>query len=36
LQQVARRLERLKALDKVAKPLAGVVGRAVSPMSSDG
>jgi hypothetical protein len=31
LQQVARRLERLEALDKVAKPLAGAVGRAVRP-----
>ena len=31
LQQVARRLERLEALDKVAKPLAGTVGRAVRP-----
>jgi hypothetical protein len=28
LQQVARRLERLEALDKVARPLAGAVGRA--------
>jgi hypothetical protein len=28
LQQAARRLERLEALDKVAKPLAGAVGRA--------
>ena len=27
LQQVARRLERLEALDKVAKPLARAVGR---------
>ena len=31
LQQAARRLERLEALDKVAKPLAGAVGRAVRP-----
>ena len=31
LQQAARRLERLGALDKVAKPLAGAVGRAVRP-----
>jgi hypothetical protein len=31
LQQVARRLERLEALDKVAKPLAGAVRRAVRP-----
>jgi hypothetical protein len=31
LQQVARRLERLEALDKVAKPLARAVGRAVRP-----
>jgi hypothetical protein len=31
LQQVARRLERLEALDKVARPLAGAVGRAVRP-----
>jgi len=31
LQQVARRLERLEALDKVAKPLAGAVGHAVRP-----
>src|SRR5229473_3124001 len=31
LQQVARRLERLEALDKVAKPLAGAAGRAVRP-----
>ena len=31
LQQVARRLARLEALDKVAKPLAGAVGRAVRP-----
>jgi nitrite reductase/ring-hydroxylating ferredoxin subunit len=31
LQQVARRLERLEALDKVAKPLAGAVDRAVRP-----
>jgi nitrite reductase/ring-hydroxylating ferredoxin subunit len=31
LQQVARRLERLEALEKVAKPLAGAVGRAVRP-----
>jgi hypothetical protein len=28
LHQAARRLERLEALDKVAKPLAGAVGRA--------
>ena len=26
LQQAARRLERLEALDKVARPLAGAVG----------
>ena len=31
LQQVARRLERFEALDKVARPLAGAVGRAVRP-----
>jgi hypothetical protein len=31
LQQVTRRLERLEALDKVATPLAGAVGRAVRP-----
>ena len=31
LQQAARRPERLEALDKVAKPLAGAVGRAVRP-----
>lgn len=31
LHQAARRLERLEALDKVAKPLAGAVGRAVRP-----
>jgi hypothetical protein len=31
LQQVARRLERLEALDKVARSLAGAVGRAVRP-----
>ncbi len=31
LQQAARRLERLEALDKVAKPLAGAAGRAVRP-----
>jgi hypothetical protein len=31
LQQAARRLERLEALDKVARPLAGAVGRAVRP-----
>src|SRR5580704_15712764 len=31
LQQTARRLERLEALDKVARPLAGAVGRAVRP-----
>jgi hypothetical protein len=29
LRQTARRLERLEALDKVAGPLAGAVGRAV-------
>jgi hypothetical protein len=29
--QAARRLERLEALDNVAKPLAGAVGRAVRP-----
>ena len=31
LQQAARRLERLEALDKVAQPLARTVGRAVQP-----
>ncbi len=31
LHQAARGLERLEALDKVAKPLAGAVGRAVRP-----
>ena len=31
LQQAARRLERLEALDKVASPLAGAAGRAVRP-----
>ena len=31
LRQTVRRLERLEALDKVAKPLAGAVGRAVRP-----
>ena len=31
LHQAARQLERLEALDKVAKPLAGAVGRAVRP-----
>jgi nitrite reductase/ring-hydroxylating ferredoxin subunit len=31
LQQVARRVERLEVLDKVARPLAGTVGRAVRP-----
>ncbi len=31
LQQAARRLERLEALDKVARPLAATVGRAVQP-----
>jgi hypothetical protein len=31
LQQTARRLERLEALDKVARPLAGAAGRAVRP-----
>src|SRR6476659_3128820 len=31
LQQTVRRLERLEALDKVARPLAGTVGRAVRP-----
>ena len=35
LQQAARRLERLEALDKVAKPLAGPAGlRSVSSGSS--
>jgi cytochrome c5 len=29
VHQAARRPERLEALDKVAKPLAGAVGRAV-------
>ena len=28
---MTRRLERLEALDKVAKPLAGAVGRGVRP-----
>jgi hypothetical protein len=36
LQQVPRRLERLEALDKVAKPLAGALGRAVSPTDKPG
>jgi len=31
LRQAVRRLEQLEALDKVAKPLAGAVGRAVQP-----
>jgi nitrite reductase/ring-hydroxylating ferredoxin subunit len=31
VQQTVRRLGRLKALDKVARPLAGTVGRAVRP-----
>jgi len=31
MQQTVRRLERLEALDKVAKPLAEAVGRAVQP-----
>lgn len=31
LHQAVRRLERLEALDKVAKPLAGAVGRVVQP-----
>ena len=31
VQQAARRLERLEALGKVARPLAGAVGRAVRP-----
>jgi len=31
LQQAARRPERLEALDKVARPLARTVGRAVRP-----
>ena len=31
LRQTVRRLERLEALDKVARPLAGAVGRAVRP-----
>ena len=31
LQQTVRRLERLEALDKVARPLAVTVGRAVRP-----
>ena len=31
VQQTVRRLERLEALDKVARPLAGAVGRAVRP-----
>jgi hypothetical protein len=31
LRQTVRRLERLEALDKVAGPLAGAVGRAVRP-----
>jgi hypothetical protein len=31
VRQAVRRLERLEALDKVAKPLARTVGRAVRP-----
>jgi len=31
LRKTVRRLERLEALDKVARPLAGTVGRAVRP-----
>jgi hypothetical protein len=31
LQQTARRLEPPEALDKVTRPLAGAVGRAVRP-----
>jgi len=31
VQQAVRRLERLEALDKVAKSLAGAIGRAVRP-----
>ena len=31
LRQVVRRIERFEALDKVARPLAGAVGRAVRP-----
>ena len=31
LRKTVRRLERLEALDKVARPLAGAVGRAVRP-----
>lgn len=31
VQQAARRLDRLEALDKVARPPAGAVGRAVRP-----
>jgi len=31
LHQAVRRLERLEALDKVARPLAGAIGRAVRP-----
>ena len=31
LHRAARRLEQLEALDKVARPLVGAVGRAVRP-----
>ena len=31
LRQAVRRIERFEALDKVARPLAGAVGRAVRP-----
>ena len=31
LRKTVRRLERLEVLDKVARPLAGAVGRAVRP-----
>ena len=31
MRKTVRRLEQLEALDKVAKPLAGAVGRAVRP-----
>ncbi len=36
LQQVARRPERLEALDKVAKPLAGAAGAQLCRKSSSG
>jgi hypothetical protein len=31
LHEAARRVERMEALDRVAKPVAGAVGRAVRP-----